>query len=83
MVSALETLIAPNSNVRHKHLDSSHNRSIDCLVFVWKVSRNPDTVLKESVLQACGFPAEKSVFLTRQGLLELRIVTPRQSCEER
>ena len=45
--------------MRHKHLDSSHNRSIDWLVFVWEVSENPDTVLKGSVLQACGFPAEK------------------------
>lgn len=29
VVSALEILSAPNSNVRHKHPDSSHNRSID------------------------------------------------------
>jgi len=51
-------------------------------VFVWDVSRNPDKLLRESVLQACGSALEGYVFITSHCLIELRTVTPRLRCEE-
>lgn len=68
MVSALEFFSAPNSKVRHKHLDSSHNRPIErglslsgvCLGSVSGSRRG----IKE-ISPTGPFPAEQSVFLTR------------------